>query len=215
MKAINKKTIKAGLSRARKFFLGLYKAKWFKLGLAGLAVLLALFLGKSLLVAALVNGMPVSRLALIKELEVQGGQKVLDSLIEKSLIFQEARKQKVSVDKDTIDKEIARIEALLKDQNLTLDDALSMRGETRANLIEQIRLQKTVEAILGSKINITDEDIKAYFEKNKDLFEAKAKLEEVKDSVKEQLYQQKLSDEYSKWITELKSKANILYLLKF
>ncbi|HJX59208.1 hypothetical protein A2V61_00110 [Candidatus Woesebacteria bacterium RBG_19FT_COMBO_47_8] len=215
MKAINKKTIKAGFLASKKFVSRAYRGKWFKIGLVTTAVLLVLFLGKSLLVAAFVNGMPVSRLSLIKELEVQGGQKVLDSLIEKSLIFQEARKQKVTVEKSAVDTEIERIETLLKDQNLTLDEALSMRGETRASLIEQIRLQKTVEALLSSKISITDEEIKTYFEKNTDLFDAKAKLEDVKDSVKEQLYQQKLSDAYSSWITELKTKAKILYLLKF
>jgi len=215
MKAINKKTIKMGLLAGKKYLSRVYKGKWFKVGLVTIAVLLTLFLGKSLVIAAFVNGMPVSRFSLIKELEIQGGQKVLDSLIEKSLIFQEARKQKVTVDKSLVDKEIERIETLLKDQNLTLDEALSMRGETRASLVEQIRLQKTVEALLGSKISITDDEIKAYFEKNTDLFDAKAKLEDVKDSVKEQLYQQKLSNAYSTWITELKTKAKIFYLLKF
>ena len=179
-----------------------------------LAVALLLFLGKSLFVAALVNGRPISRLALTSELERQGGQKVLDSLIEKSLIFQEGSRAGVKIDKEVVDQEISRIETLLKEQNLTIDEALSMRGETRKGLSEQIRLQKTVEALLAQKINISEEEAKAYFDNNKEIFGTNAKFEDVKSNVKDQLYQQKLNEQYSSWIAELKGKAKILYLLK-
>ena len=41
-------------------------------------------------------------------------------------------------------EEISRIEDILTEQNLTLDAALEARGETKASLIEQIRLQKII-----------------------------------------------------------------------
>ena len=40
------------------------------------------YLGKGLFVAALVNGMPISRLTVVKELEKQGGSQTLDNLVE-------------------------------------------------------------------------------------------------------------------------------------
>lgn len=191
------------------------KSRWARIFLVTSILAGLLFLAKSIFLAALVNGRPISRLALTSELERQGGQKVLDSLIEKSLIFQEGGRAGVKIDKVVVEAEISRIEGLLKEQNLTLDEALSMRGETRASLSEQVRLQKTVEALLAQKINITEEEIKDYFDNNKDIFGANAKFEHVKSDVKDQLYQQKLNSEYSKWIEELKAKAKILYLLKF
>ena len=183
--------------------------------IAALAVLVILFLGKSLVIAAFVNGRPISRFSVIKQLESQGGGEVLDNLIEKSLISQEAGKQGVKISTEAVDEEISRIEDILTEQNLTLDAALEARGETKASLIEQIRLQKIIEAILGDKITVSEDEEKAYFEENKDLYGEETKFEEVKDSIGEQLFQNKLSEEYTKWIEELRSKANIVYLLKY
>lgn len=183
--------------------------------ISGLGILLILFLGRSLVFAAFVNGLPVSRISVIKELEAQGGKSVLDNLIEKSLVFQEASKQGVKIGQEVVDAEIARIEDLLKGQGLTLDQALEARGETRESLIEQIRLQKTIEAILGAKVTITEEEMKKYFGDNKDLFAEGAKYEDVKEDIRAQLFQTKLSEQYAKWIEELRAKAKIIYFVKF
>lgn len=187
--------------------------------LRGLLILivagLLLFLVKTLFIAAFVNGWPVSRIAVIKELEKQGGKNVLDQLIEKALISQEANSKGIRIEKAVVDTEVTRIEALLKEQNLSLDEALTMRGETRASLYSQIELQKKVEELLKDKITVTDGEVEAYFKENTDLFAENAKFEEVKDSAKDQLYQQKLNEVYSSWIEELRAKADIVYLLKF
>jgi foldase protein PrsA len=188
------------------------KAKIAIIVLLGLAVL---FFGRSLFVAAIVNGTPIGRLSVLKQLEEQAGGDVLTSLIERSLIFQEAKKQGVKITQEDIATQISSIEEILKAQELTLEDALSARGQTKADLEDQIKIQKTVEAILGGKINISDEDIKNYFEENKDLLEEGATLEEVTEEIKAQLYQQKLNEEYSKWIEELKAKAKIFYFVNY
>lgn len=191
------------------------KTRWARILLITVSLAVLIYIAKLIFLAALVNGRPISRLTVTRELEKQGGQEVLDSLIEKSLIFQEGKKSGVKIDKTAIDEEISRIEGLLKEQNLTLDEALSMRGETRESLSKQIKLQKTVEALLAEKIKVTEQEIKDYFDNNKDSFGENAKLEDVRSDVNSQLYQQKLNAEYSKWIEELRSKAKILYLLKF
>ena len=191
------------------------KSRWLRILLLLIVGGILIYFVKSLFLAAFVNGRPISRIALIQELEKQGGQKVLDSLVEKSLILQEANKEGIRISKADIDAEIARIEALLKEQNLSLDEALSMRGETKAGLYEQIKLQKTVEALLAKKISVTDEEIRKYFDENIDLFGADAKFEDVMAEAGDQLYQQKLNSEYAQWIGELKQKAKIIYLLNF
>ncbi len=174
-----------------------------------------LALAKSLFVAALVNGWPVSRIAVIRALEKQGGSDVLNTLVERSLIFQEARKLGVKVSDDVVNQQIASIEEILKGQNLTLEEALAARGQIKKDLIDQIRIQKTVEAILTQKINITEEDIENYFKENKQLLDEGTVLEDVKEDIRQQLFQQKLNEEYGKWIEGLKTKAKIYYLVRY
>lgn len=178
-------------------------------------MVLFLFLARFVLLAAFVNGTPISRIKLIKELEKQGGKDVLSSLIERSLIFQEAKRLGVKVPDDVVQTQIKSIEEIIKGQNLTLNDALAARGQNRADLVEQITIQKTVEAILGQKINISDEDISKYFKENKELLPKDSKLEDAKEDIRKQLFQQKLNEEYTKWIEELKGKAKILYFVNF
>lgn len=176
------------------------------LALAGL-----LYLTRSLFVVALVNGYPVSRMSVVKELEAQGGKQVLDGLVTKRLILDEAKKSGVTVSEDEIDVEVDRIKKLAEAQGLTLENALSYQGQTMDQLLENIRLQKTIEKILGDKVSVSDEDIKKYFDENKDAYTGK-KLEEVKEEIASSLKNQKLSAEYQTWITDLKTNSKIQYI---
>ena len=193
----------------------LLKNKKFKYSAIIILIAILLALTKSLFVAALVNGWPVSRIAVIKALEKQGGSDVLNTLVERSLIFQEAGRLGVKISDDVINTQITSIEEILKGQSLTLEEALAARGQTKKDLIDQIRIQKTVEAILSQKINISEEDTAKYFEENKALLDEGAVLEDVKEDIRGQLFQQKLNDEYRKWVEELKAKSKILYFVNF
>lgn len=170
-----------------------------------------IYFSRSLIFAAWVNGKPVYRYSLISELEKQGGKQVLDGLIEKALINSEAAKNKIKVEQSEIDSEIKKIEEMISGQGLTLDDALKFRNQTKKDLTRQIEIQKIVEKLLASKIVITDADLRDYFTKNKSLFGTNPIFDKVKEQVKTQLFQQKLSGEYNTWITELKTKAKIYY----
>ena len=176
-------------------------------------VLGLLYLGKSLIFAAWVNGRPVYRFSLIRELEKQGGKQVLEGLVEKALINSEAKKNKVKVEPSEIEAEIKNIEKMVSDQGLSLDEALKFRNQTRTDLVDQIKIQKLVEKLLSSKIAITDTELKDYFNKNKSLFGQNPVFDKVKDQVKNQVFQQKLSEEFNTWVTDLKSKAKILYFV--
>ncbi|MCX6706232.1 MAG: hypothetical protein NTV24_03990, partial [Candidatus Woesebacteria bacterium] len=113
-----------------------------------------------------------------------------------------------------IDTEIKNIEQTVSGQGISLDEALNLRGMTRKDLTDQIKTQKTVEKILSSKIVITDQELKDYFNANKTLFGQNPVFDKVKDQVNTQLFQQKLSEQYTTWITDLKTKAKILYFVK-
>ena len=184
--------------------------------IAALAVILVLgglYFLRSLIFAAWVNGRPVYRFSLTRELEKQGGNQVLEGLIEKALINSEAKKNNVKVEQSEIDSEIKKIEGSVSSQGLSLDEALKFRNQTRKDLADQIKIQKIVEKLLSSKITITEAEAKDYFSKNKSLFGQNPVFDKVKDQVNSQLFQQKLSEQYNSWITELKTKAKILYFV--
>ncbi len=176
-------------------------------------VLTGVYFSRSLIFAAWVNGKPVYRYSLVRELEKQGGKQVLASLVEQALISAEAKKSNVTISEIEIETEIKKIEETISGQGISLDEALNLRGMTRKDLEKQISTQKIVEKILASKILLTDQEVKDYFNANKTLFGQNPVFDKVKDQVRAQLFQQKLSEQYNTWITDLKTKAKILYFI--
>ena len=178
-------------------------------------VLVALFFVKSLFVAAWVNGRPVFRVSLIKELEKQGGTQVLDSLITEKLISQEASRNKISVAQNEIDEQITLIENQLKEQGVDLETALSMQGQTRGDLEKSLKLKLFLEKILADQLNVSETEIEEYFNTNKATLYKDQKLADVSASIASTLKQQKLSEKYQELITQLKEKASVKYWLNF
>lgn len=175
-----------------------------------IAVILGgLFFFRDWVVAVTVNGKPISRLALIHELEKQGGKQVMDALVTEELIRQEAAKQGVVVSQDTIDAEIASIEESLGDQKL--EDVLVLQNMTMDELTQQIKLQKTVEALAAADVNITDEEVAAYITENAEMLPADMEEAELDQMVRDQLSSQKTQSTIQEWLANLKSGARINY----
>lgn len=170
---------------------------------------------RSQFIVAVVNGQSISRLTLIRELEKQAGASALDSLITKTLILQEAKKQDITVSDDEVDEEIKRLEEVLAKQGQDLNQLLSLQGGTQGELREQIRIQKIVEKIVGKDIEVTDEEVDDYLTENKDSLPEDMGMEEIKASVKQQLGQQKLTEKVQVWLKSLRDAAEVNYLLKF
>ncbi|OGD63744.1 hypothetical protein A2160_03650 [Candidatus Beckwithbacteria bacterium RBG_13_42_9] len=185
----------------------------------GIILLLALaYYYKNLFVVAMVNNQPITRLAVISELEKKQGKQALDNLVTESLIIQEAQKQKVSVTTAEENNELTKIEDSLKSQNMTLEQALQLQGMTKDDLLKQIKIQKIIEKILGKDIQVTDDEVNKYLEDNKDSMPknpTQDELNKLKDNVKQQLIQQKLGEKFQTWLDDLKSKAKIDYFLNY
>ena len=178
-------------------------------------VMLLIYLFRSVFFAAFVNGKPILRSKVLLEAEKQTGNTILENLIERQLIFDQARKENIKIDDKTVSEEIEGIKEMLKAQNISLEEALALSKQDMNSLKEQIKIQKIVEKILGDKISISEEEIKEYFDKNKEYFGDSAKLEEVEDQIKEELFNQKLSTEYINWIDKLKENAKIKYIVNY
>lgn len=180
------------------------------LGLVVIALLVRFFF-----IAAFVNGKPITRVQILSIAEKQGGKTILDNLIEKSLVLAEGKKQKIKITKAQIASEIKNIETILSQQNITLDEALAMSNQTKKELEDQVKVQLIVEAILSSKITITDQEVTDYYTTNKDFFAKTAKLVDLKPQIQDAIYKQKLTTEYTTWIADLKAAAKILYFVNY
>jgi len=178
-------------------------------------LVLAAYLFKGLFFAAVVNGKPLSRLSIIKDLERQGGKQTLDAQITKTLIYQEAARNKVTVPQGEIDQQVTEIETSLTQQGQTLDNALAAQNLTREDMIEQIRLQKLIEKMLEGKISITQEEIDNYIKENQEFLPEQGSSEQQIEDVRDMIKQQKYAAEFQSWIAELKQTANIDYFVKY
>lgn len=180
-----------------------------------IALILLVFLLKGLFVAALVNGQPITRIAVIRDLEKQGGKQALSSLVNQTLILQEAKKKNVQVSQAEIDAQSKQIEDSLKKQGQNLDTALAMQGMTRQDFLMQLKLRSLVEKLLADQIKVTDNEINEYIEKNKDTLPTNLKESEIKNGVREQLKQQKMASASQSWLANLTKNAKINYLVSY
>lgn len=190
--------------------------KSYIIGALALVLLIALLYAlRSVFVAAMVNGQPVTRLSLVQELEKQNGKQALNSLVTKTLILQEARKQNVSVTDQEVDAEIKKIEQNLSSQGQKLDQVLSLQGMTKDSLIEQIKIQKLIEKMVGKDIKVSDKEVQDYVADNKESFPEGSNEQQVNSQVREQLQQQKLNEKVQTWLDKLQKDANINYFVSF
>lgn len=180
-------------------------------------VLLGAFLYKErgVYVAALVNGSPIPRSQVVRELEKQAGKQALDSLITQKLVEQEAAKRKITVSPDEINTEIAALQTRFKKEGQQLDTLLAAQGMTIDDLKNQTRIQKLLEKMLADKVKVTDTDIEAFMKANKDGLPKDLKPDELKKKVAEQVKSDKFAQEAQKLINDLKSKAKISYWVKY
>ena len=182
--------------------------------LIALAIGFALYYYRGLLVAATVNGNPISRLSVINELEGRSGKAALDSLIIKKLINDEFAAKNLSINDGDVDSKVKEIQDQLKVQGQTLESALSAEGMSKNALREQIRIQLKLEKLAEAEVNISDEDVNKYIDENKMPIE-KDKEAETKNQIKEQLRQQKLQEVIPTIIQNLKSQAKINYIVNY
>lgn len=174
-----------------------------------------LYYFRSLFIVATINGEPVSRIALVQELEKQSGKQALNTIVTKTLVQQEARKQNVSVSQDEINAELKKIEDNLKKQGQNLDQVLQIQGLTKSGLEEQIRLQKLVEKMVGKDIKITSKEVDDYIAKNKASYPAETDFTKERKTIEDQLKQQKLSEKIQTWLAKLQKDAKIDYLVNY
>ena len=169
------------------------------------------YFNKGLFVAAVVNGRPIFRWQLNSVMRVRYGTQTLDSMVSQSLIDEEARKAGVTiVPSDVVKKEADLVKSL--GANVSLDDVLKYQGMTKADFEDQLRLQLTVEKLLGKDITITDADITSYIASNQATLTATDEAG-LKEEARQAIFSQQMNAKLQTWFAGIKSKASILNFL--
>ncbi len=187
------------------------KLKWILIAVLAIIIIALLYMFRGAFIAATVNGTPISRLAVVQEMERQVGAQVLDSLINQALIERKAAEADLDVTVEDIKKEIALIEENLSTQNTTLDDALAQQGMTRADLERDIRFRKLAEMLVEDRVAVSEEEVNIYLEQNKEFLPPEEDEAVLKEQARNMLRQQKFSTAFQEWLTAAKAEADISY----
>ncbi|TSC96348.1 MAG: parvulin-like peptidyl-prolyl isomerase [Parcubacteria group bacterium Athens1014_10] len=195
------------------------RQRLFGIKIAAIVVLVVLigffaFYYKRLFIAAMVNGTPISRFAVIKELESVSGKNALDALITQKLINDEVLKKGITVSNDEIDAEIKNVENQVEAQGMTLSQALAAQGLTQENFKKKIVIQKKLEKLLADQVQVTDDEVAKYIKDNK-VEIPKGQEDSYKAQIKDQIEQQKMSEAANLLINSLRSQAKINYFTNY
>ena len=161
-------------------------------------------------IVSTVNGKPITRFAYLRNLEKQDKKQTIKQMANEALVFQEATKKGITIDKSVIDTQVASVEAQIKSQGETLDNALATEGMTRNDLEQQIRLQQMVEKLANPNINVTQAQIDDYLVKNKSLLPATYTKEQLQTLAKSQLITEAKNTAIDTWFTELQKTAKVV-----
>ncbi len=176
------------------------------LGLIGLFVT-----NKGLLIAAMVNGKPIFRWDLNRVLVSRFGQQTIENMINEALIADAAKKAGVVVTQAEVDGQEQELVRSLG-ENIQLEDLLKYQGMTKNDFDSQIRLQMTVQKILGADIVISDADIDTFIATSESQLRATDPAG-LKDEARKAILDQKVGEKLQPWFLELKQKANIIKFL--
>lgn len=180
-----------------------------------LIVMSILYYYKGTFIAATVNGSPISRLSVIKDLEKLGGKQALEAIINKKIIETELNKQKISVTPAEVDEEMKKIEAQVVSQGGTLEMLLTQQSLTEEKLREQLTIQKKLEKLLADKVAVTDPEIDVYIKDSKTAIPKDMKMEDFRKQISEQLKQQKFQKEAQQWVSDISASAKIKYYVNY
>ncbi len=183
--------------------------------IAIIIIVLLAVLFKSVFIAAIVNGEPISRLSVINALEKQDGKTVLDGLITKKIILQEAKKRNITVTQSDIDAEIKNITANIQAQGQTLDQALVAQGMTKSDLNDEVKVQLAVNKMVGADVTMSAKEIDDFVTANKSQMTPGTTDAQFREEATAQLKQQKLQTVTQNFITNLKNKAKIFRFVAY
>ncbi|MFS0917249.1 SurA N-terminal domain-containing protein [Brevibacillus sp. 179-C 1.1 NHS] len=159
---------------------------------------------------AKVGNVSISKDQAYEAMKKESGKRVMSDLITKEVYKQEAIAQGVTVTDQELDAKINPIKEKMGPEKF--QEYLAEEEITEDELRERSRLIMIRDKMFEKAYPITEEQIKEYYEKNKE--KLGGTLEEVRPKVTEKVKDKNKRSNMSKWIKELKQKHNVEILDK-
>ncbi|WP_263297657.1 peptidylprolyl isomerase [Neobacillus bataviensis] len=145
--------------------------------IAASAIILSFALKKDDAIAT-INGKAITKNDLYNEMVKQYGSETVDQLIANKIVASEATNQKITVSESDVNKQIEKLQESYGGEE-AFNSALESNNTELSAVKEEMKNYLTIKKLLEPEIKITEEEIKTYFEENKDSF---AQAEQVKAS---------------------------------
>lgn len=173
-----------------------------------LAIIGVLFTASRFWVIAWVDNKPITKFELYSLLEKRDEGKTAEELIVQRLLLSEGQRQKQVIGDAEVETEIKKIEEQQGGAK-QLDQILQMQRLSRVDFRKLVELQLLKQKLFSNGIQITEDDIQKYIEENKASIPANmlnnpdsSEAAQLKDSVKEQLKQLKVNENFNNWLNE-------------
>lgn len=176
--------------------------------------LLLLLLGKYMVVAW-VDNKPVTRFEYYSVMDKKFGNETRENLIVEKLFMSEAAKRRVSVTNQEVSDEIKKIEERAGGAD-QLAQALQANGMSQEDLNQRIKLELLKQKMFGEGITVSDEELDKYIEENKQSLpttitdNTSSESARLKEGLKEQLKQQKVDEDFNKWLSEVLKSSRVV-----
>ncbi|NWQ41977.1 peptidylprolyl isomerase [Bacillus sp. EB106-08-02-XG196] len=161
-----------------------------------IGVFLSLALSKDKAIAK-INGDSISKDELYDVMVEQYGASTVEQLIADKIVASEAKKQKITISDEELNKEVDKLKESYGGEEV-FDQVLASNNTTVDVLKEDLKNYLTMRKLIEPQIKITDEELKTYFDENKDSLgeaeQVKASHILVEDEATAKEIKQKLAD---------------------
>ncbi len=167
---------------------------------------------------AVVNGERISKSDYYKLLDQSYGESISETLIEYTLIRQEAKNEGIELTQEEIDAELQNTIDYVGGEE-AYEEVLVANGITNDDVIDQIELSLLTTKILTPTLEYTEDDVKEFFDEYSELVfpdETEAleegellSYDQYKDETEEVYINQLVEDTKETWLEGLKTDAKI------
>jgi uncharacterized lipoprotein YehR (DUF1307 family) len=161
--------------------------------------------------AAIVNGKSEQGQEIVKQLEKQ----VLDELIYRELLLQDADKKGYKASDDKVNEKLEGIKSQFPDQD-QFEEVLKTNkltlNELKQLISKEIKIEQYIQSEVG-EVSVTEEEMKKLYDQHSGQGEELPDFEELKPQLEEQIKQQKTQTEIGVIVERLKNDSEIEILI--
>jgi parvulin-like peptidyl-prolyl isomerase len=179
------------------------------IALLALGVVVLLFAANKYLVVAWVDKMPVTVFEYYNTLSKRYGKDVSEELIVQKLLESEAKAKGIVISDEDLNAEIKKIEDQQGGAD-KLQQILTAQNISQDEFQRLVKLQLMRSKLFADGAMVSDSEVDQYIEENKDAFAPTSDAngvttdpktdQKLRDSIKEQLQQQKTNASFSAWL---------------